>query len=131
MKRLIIKLSIPLQEKLSFDNVRILYDKPIPFLLIATPIDFISVSNSNLQNNSIKFLSNKAMTNYLKTTLSFINCSFAKEGDFTFLTNQVDGKYIQLNTLNSTELGNEFKAHVEGGKGTVVINSDLTGLKKQ
>jgi hypothetical protein len=121
---------IPLQEKLSFDNVRILYDKPIPFLLIATPIDFISVSNSNLQNNPIKFVSNKAMTNYLKTTLSFMNCSFAKDGDFTFLTNQVDGKFIQLNTLNSTELGNEFKAHVEGGKGTIVIDSDLTGLKK-
>ena len=120
-----------MQEKLSFDNVRILYDKPIPFLLITTPIDFISVSNSNLQNNSIKFLSNKAMTNYLKTTLSFLNCSFAKEGDFTFLNNQVDGKYIQLYTLHSTELGNEFKAHVEGGKGTIVIDSDLTGLKKQ
>lgn len=115
---------------MSFDNVRILHDKPIPFLLIATPKDLVTISNSSIRNNQIKFISNKAMSNYLKTSINIYGCSFAANGVFELLHNDIEGKKIQLKTSNNIELGENLSAKVYAGKGDLIIDSDLNGLKK-
>ena len=123
------KAPIPLQEQLSFDNVHILHDKPIPFLLIATPVDLVTISNSSIRNNPIKFVSNKAMSDYLKTSINIYGCSFDMNGVFELLQNDVVGKKIYLKTSNNIELKEGFSAKVQVGKGDIHIDSDLHGLQ--
>ena len=120
---------IPRQEQLSFDNIRVLHDKPIPFLLVATPVDFVSITNSSFRNNNIKFISNKAMTDYLKTSINIQGCSFSSRGIFELLNNQIEGKSIYLKTSGSVELEETFSAKINAGKGNIKVDSDLTGLK--
>ncbi|WP_304066642.1 hypothetical protein [Pedobacter glucosidilyticus] len=122
--------TIPLQEQLSFNNIRILHNQDIPFLLIATPVDLITISNSSFRNNHIQFISNKAMVNYLKTNINIYACSFQKEGEFELLKNDVDGKEIYLKTFGNIELHKNFRAKINPGRGLIHIQSDLTGLKK-
>jgi hypothetical protein len=121
---------IPLQEQLSFDNIRVLHDKPIPFLLIATPVDLVTISNSSIRNNNIKFISNKAMADYLKTNINIYGCSFRSRGLFELLNNQVDGKSIYLKTFGNIELEETFSAKINAGKGIIKVESDLSGLKE-
>lgn len=120
---------IPLQEQLSFDNIRVLHNKAIPLLQIATPVDLVTISNSSIRNNNIKFVSNDAMKNYLKTTIHIYGSSFNSTGPLELLTNGVTGKSIFFKTSNNVELGENFSATINAGKGNVVIDSDLTGLK--
>jgi hypothetical protein len=121
---------IPLQEQLSFDNIRVLHQKPVPFLLIATPVDLVTISNCSIRNNNIKFVSNKAMTNYLKTSIHIYGSAFNTNGPLELLTNEVEGKSILFKTSNNVELGDHFSATIKHGNGNIVVDSDLTGLKK-
>lgn len=120
---------IPLQEKLSFDNVRVLHDKPIPFLSIATPVDLVTISNSTIKNNNIKFVSNKAMTNYFKTNLLIYGCAFDYEGSLELINNSVTGKVISLKTFGNVSLRDGFSAKIKNNNGEITVDSDLPGLK--
>ncbi|MFN3379873.1 MAG: hypothetical protein ACK41O_10495 [Runella zeae] len=120
---------IPLQEKLSFDNVRVLHDKPIPFLSIATPVDLVTISNSTIKNNNIKFVSNKAMTNYFKTNLLIYGCAFDYEGSLELINNSVTGKVISLKTFGNVSLRDGFSAKIKNNNGEINVDSDLPGLK--
>lgn len=120
---------IPLQEKLSFDNVRVLHDKPIPFLSIATPVDLVTISNSTIKNNNIKFVSNKAMTNYFKTNLLIYGCAFDYEGALELINNSIAGKVISLKTFGNVSLREGFSAQIKNNHGEITVDSDLPGLK--
>ena len=122
--------AVPKQEQLTFDNIRVLYDKPTPFLNIATPVDVITITNSSLRDNRISFISNKAMTDYEKTKINMIGCVFNQKGLMDLVTNTVDGKVIMLKTASSMEYYDEFSARVVPGNGKITVESDLTGLKK-
>jgi hypothetical protein len=121
---------IPKQEQLLFENIRVLHDEPSDFLSVKTPMDVITITNSVFKDSRINFLGNKAMTNYLKTKINLIGCVFAKEGSFCLLNNSVDGKEILLRTAHSIELSDNFSATVNPGNGKIIVESDLTGLKK-
>lgn len=121
---------IPLQQQLIFDNVRVLHDKPIPFLLIATPVDVVTISNSSIGNNPIKFTSNKAMTDYLKTNLLIYGCSFTHKGPLDLINNGVGGKVIHLKTFGNVALDESFSANIQNNNGQLTVDSDLKGLKK-
>ena len=69
------------------------------------------------------------MKNYLKTTIHIYGSSFNSTGPLELLTNGVTGKSIFFKTSNNVELGENFSATINAGKGNVVIDSDLTGLK--
>lgn len=120
---------IPLQEKLSFDNVRVLHDKPIPFLSIATPVDLVTISNSTIKNNNIKFVSNKAMTNYFKTNLLIYGCAFDYDGSLELINNSIAGKVISLKTFGNVSLREGFSAQIKNNHGEINVDSDLPGLK--
>jgi hypothetical protein len=122
---------IPLQEQLTFDNVRVLHNKPIPFLLIATPVDLVTISHSSIRNNNIKFVSNKAMTDYLKTNLLIYGCSFVYNGQLELINNGVSGKIIHLKTFGNVALHDRFSAKIQNNNGQIIIDSDLKGLKKE
>jgi hypothetical protein len=122
--------AVPKQEQLTFDNIRVLYAKPTPFLNIATPVDVITITNSSLRDNRISFISNKAMTDYEKTKINMIGCVFNQKGPMDLIVNSVEGKEIFLKTASSIEYYDEFSAKITSGNGTITVESDLTGLKK-
>lgn len=121
---------VPKQEQLVFDNIRVLYDKPTPFLNIATPVDVITITNSSLRDNRISFISNKAIADYQKTKINMIGCTFNQKGPMDLVVNSVNGKEILLKTASSIEYFADFKARIVPGNGRVTVESDLTGLKK-
>lgn len=110
--------------------MRVLHDKPIPFLSIATPVDMVTISNSSIANNPIKFVSNKAMTDYLKTNLLLYGCLFTHNGPLALIQNSVSGKSIYLKTFGNVALNGAFEAKIVNNDGKIMIDSDLAGLKK-
>jgi hypothetical protein len=123
--------TIPLQEQLVFDNVRVLYQENIPLLSIATPVNVISLSNCHIRNNRIHFHSNKAMSDYLKTSILMYGCNFDHPGPMDLLVNAVEGKNVLLKTFGNVALHEEFSARVVPGKGKITVESDLPGLKDE
>jgi hypothetical protein len=122
--------TVPRQENILFDNVRVLYESPTEFLQIRTPVDVVTISNSSLRNNQIAFHSNKAMADYQKTLINMIGCTFSHPGTLLLLVNGVPNKGIVLKTSGSVELSDSFSAAVVPGGGTIMVDSDLTGLRK-
>lgn len=121
---------IPMQEQLSFDNIRMLHNLPSEFLSIGTPVDVITISNSSFKNNRINFHGNKAMPDYLKTKINIYGCVFNQKGTMVLVTNSVENKEILLKTSSNIELYDDFLAKVIQDNGKIIVESDLTGLKK-
>jgi polygalacturonase len=120
----------PVQEQLTFDNVRVLHDKAMPFLNIGTPVDVVTITNSSIRNNKINVYTNKALTDYLKTHINIFGCVFNQNGPMTLISNNVDGKEIVLKTFGNIEINKGFSATITPGNGKITVESDLTGLKK-
>ena len=120
---------VPKQEQLVFDNIRVLHDKPIDFLSVNTPMDVVTITNSSFRSGGINFHGNKAMNDYLKTKINITSCVFNQSGEMTLLNNSVDGKEILMKTSSNIERNDNFSAKIIPGKGKIVVNSDLTGLK--
>jgi len=122
---------IPMQEQLTFDNVRVLHNQKINLISVNTPVDAFTISNSSIKDNGIGFYGNKAMTDYLKTRINIYGCTFKKDGQMQLVTNSVEGKEIFLKTSSNIELNDSFSATVIPGGGKIVVESDLKGLKDQ
>ena len=123
----------PEQKGILFDHVMVLHDQkkehPSAFLKIATPVDAIGIVNCSLRDNPILFVSNKAMNDYGKSSITMSGCTFTHPGKMNLLENTIPGKKIELKTVASTVLSGDFSASVLPGEGTVTIASDLPGLK--
>lgn len=122
---------IPKQEQLVFDNIRVLHDSTSKFLSIGTPIDVMTICNTSFKSGSINFHGNDAMPDYLTTKINIYGSVFNKKGEMDLVTNEVDGKVIVLKTSSNMEIHDEFKANVVPGDGKIIVDSDLTGLKKR
>ncbi|PWJ54068.1 hypothetical protein CLV98_11911 [Dyadobacter jejuensis] len=116
---------IPLQEQLTFDQIRVLHDKPIPFVVVATPVNYIAITNSSIRNNGIKFYSNKAMSDYLKTNILIQGSSFDVDGPMELIKNDVAGKEIHLKTFGNMALHKNFKAKIVGDTSQIQVESEL------
>lgn len=120
---------IPMQEQLTFDNIRVLHDQTVNLISVNTPVDVFTISNSIIRDNRISFHGNKAMSDYLKTQINIYGCTFKKDGQLQLVTNSVDGKEIFLKTSSNMEVNDSFSATVIPGGGKIVVESDLSGLK--
>ena len=121
---------IPQQQQLVFDNIRVLHDAASDFLAIGTPVDVVTIVNSSFRNNRIRFYSNAAMPDYLRTTINLVGCVFSHAGKMDLVVNSVPNKVIVLKTSASVELSEKFLAAVIPGGGRITVESDLSGLKK-
>lgn len=119
-----------MQEQLLFDNVRVLYKEPKDFLSINTPVDVINIINSSFGAGGINFHGNKALDNYLKTTLNLNACTFNYPDTMKLLVNSVPGKEIVLKTSSSIINKDSFVPVIVTGYGTVSVISDLKILKE-
>jgi hypothetical protein len=121
---------IPEQRQLFFDNIRVLYDQKQDFLSIATPVDVVTIANSSLRDNAIRFKSNKAMSDYRETRVNLVGCVFNQPGKMELLVNAAPHKVVKLKTTGSMEMSEKFSAAIAPGDGNITVDSDLTGLKK-
>jgi hypothetical protein len=120
---------IPQQQNLKFNNINIFFEEKRDFLSIATPVDVISIYNSSLKDNRINFYENKAMSDYLKTSITITNCTFNHKSAMELLVNTVNQKKIVLTTSGNVQNDDNFSAKVITGNANLKIESDLTGLK--
>jgi hypothetical protein len=116
--------TIPLQQGLVFDNVKVLHDMEMPFLSVATPIDSIVIAHSTFRNNSISFVSNKAMNDYGKTAITLSACTFVHPGKLALLKNTIENKKIDFISFGSMVLSEQFEA-IFPKTGMLRVTSDL------
>ena len=121
---------VPLQQGFLFDNIRVLYHQPEALFLINTPVDVINVINSSLQNSQIQFNGVPGMSEYPKTTINLIGCTFDYPGKMDVICNDVPHKVIAFKTTASVALSDKFLATVHPGRGKILVHSDLPGLRK-
>lgn len=86
----------PLQEQISFENVRILHDGGNAFLSVVTPIDSMTMMNCSLRNNPICFYNPAKLEGIGTTKLSVINCSSTVGDVRNLVRNNVPGKRVEL-----------------------------------
>ena len=122
--------AIPRQEQIVFDNIRVLHNQPTEFLSIRTPADVLTIAHSSFKNNRIDFNGRKAMPGYRKTRINVLGCVFGHNGPMDLVTNNVEDKEILLKTTSSIELHDGFSARIIPGNGSIMVESDLTGLKE-
>lgn len=120
---------IPQQEQLTFENIRVLHHLKTPLINIATPVDVLTISNSSFRDNAIRFISNRAMTDYLPTQINIYGCVFNHSGTMELVTNTAPGKTITLKTSANVAVHDQFRAIVSPGLGTIKVKSDLAGLE--
>lgn len=121
---------IPLQQHLVFDSIRVLYDKPVDFIAVHTPVDDITISNSTFNAGGISFAGSNALKDYRKTSIVITNCTFKKQGEMILLRNSIGGKEINLKTTNNIQTSKNFDPKIYDGNGRIKVESDLTRLKK-
>ncbi|MCC7495111.1 MAG: hypothetical protein IT204_22375 [Fimbriimonadaceae bacterium] len=119
---------VPRQERLLLDNVRVLHDERVDLLSVGTPVDVLTVVNSQFGDTPIRFHGNRAMDDYGRTQVNLIGNTFTHGGPFDLLLNSVPGKRVRLRTAHSTVLGAGFAARVDAGPGQVEVASDLPGI---
>ena len=89
------------QSGLVFDNVRVMFDKQMPFLTSLTPIDSIVANNCHLKKNKFLFFCNSAMKDFGKTSLRLSNCTFDVPENFVLIENRIKNKQLDVQATGS------------------------------
>ena len=121
---------VPRQEQLRFDDIRVLYDEPTLLFDVWTPVDVLSITNSNLRNNRIRFHGKAEIADWGTTKIAFAQCVFNHPGPLELISNELPQRRIELQTQGSVVLHGDFSAKVSPGPGSIAVRSDLPGLTR-
>jgi hypothetical protein len=116
---------VPRQERLLFDNVRVLHGGRHDFLCIGTPMDALTLSNCVFGDTPIHFHGNRSLPDYGPTSINLIGCTYPRPGAFDLVLNEVPGKRIHLKTTADLALHDDFTARIVPGPGEITVNSSL------
>lgn len=94
---------IPVQENISFENIKVLHDEDRPFIEISSPIDYLSISNCSFRKTKIQFYGIKDVDDYMKTSLNINGCVF----DCSNIEEAMDKK-VEDKTIYISESSNVF-----------------------
>jgi hypothetical protein len=119
---------VPIQQRLLFENIRVLHDKKTDFISVGTPVDVLTIANSSFANHRINFHGNRAMSDYLKTRINIFGSVFSHPGTMDLVVNSIPHKVIDLKTSSNVALSDDFRAAVVPGSGSITVDSDLPGL---
>ena len=120
---------IPWQEQIVIDHACVRHQSDQPLVKVNSPVDCLNIRNSVFGRCGILFRDNSALPDYGRTIINAIGCTYPDHGEMNLVTNSVANKTIVLKTYASTERWDDFSARVDVGNGTILVNSDLTGLK--
>jgi len=89
---------LPVQENLSFDNIRILHKNRMPFIGVSTPIDNLLVTQSSLYDNPIVFYAPAEADTfeYPPTNISLFGCVLNGRKLDSLIENRIPGKQVEL-----------------------------------
>lgn len=118
------------QEKLLFDNIRVMHDENKDLFAIGTPVDVLTITNSSFKNNSITFRGSDAMPDYHKTIINVHGSVFNYDGAMVLINNLVENKEIILKTASNVVIGENFAANINEGNGKITVESDLINGSK-
>ena len=90
---------VPIQKKMSLNNIRVLHDKPTIFLAVGTPLDYLSVTNSCFENTKIQFYDSTSLDDYLVTNLHINGCVFNSSDLDEVIDNEIESKVISVHSL--------------------------------
>lgn len=121
---------IPNQGMITLDNIKVLNDRLGILAWIGTSCDMLTITNTTLKSNGIKFRQVKEYKKHPATHLNLTNCVFTNTGKLTLVINESPGKEIFLKTSGSMQVAKDFSAKVDQGPGKIFVESDLTGLLK-
>jgi hypothetical protein len=96
---------IPVQQDLSFENVRILHDKDVNFLAVNTPVDLLSVRNSSFRRNRIRFGTTSAIPDFGKTDLVLSGNTFRDIPLDDIVENTLPDRDVQVTATGNLQLG--------------------------
>lgn len=119
---------VPRQERLLFDNIRILHGERHDILAIGTPVDALTLTHCVFGDTPIRFHGNRALPDYGPTRLNLCGCTYLRTGVFDLLINEVPGKRLHLQTTADNPLHDDFTARVIPGPGNITVRSTLPGL---
>lgn len=132
--------TVPVQENILLDNIRVVFDKNIPLVQVSSPVNSITITNSRLKKNGFRFTGNEEFVDYLrdntlpdyyKTSINVYGCVFEQNGKMILIENTANDKKIELKTSSNMEVREGFSAKIiNKNGGNIRVQSDLTGLKK-
>lgn len=67
---------VPLQEKITMENIRVLHKEDRPFVEINSALDYLAIHNSIMENTKIQFYDKTEAEDYLETMLHISGCIF-------------------------------------------------------
>lgn len=120
---------IPVQQNVTFENIKVKYDDSISIILVRSPVDVFKLINSSLRNNNILFDGTGTIPDYKKTSLNISGCTFYKDGSIDIIKNKIAGKEIVIETWGNVVVGENFTARIINEGGTIDVKSDLPGLR--
>ena len=115
----------PSQDNIVFDNIRVLHDGNRTFLSLRSPVNVVTITNSNLRNSGMEVRQVEYLKNTQPTTINIFNSAFHPDGELLLLENKVENKTVFLNTANNSVTNQGFAANDLEIRGKVVVNSDL------
>lgn len=118
----------PVQRQLTFDNIRVLHDQPVDFIESESQVDVLTITHCSLRDSPIRFRRDPDVKELGRTVVNMMGCVFNTSGTMDLIVNEAEGKEIALKTSASVEIAPDFVAQVIHGPGSVVVESDLTGL---
>lgn len=91
----------PVQGNISMENIKVLHDKDMPLIEISSPVDYLAINNSYLNNTGIQFYKVAGLDDYLETILHINGCVFNKKSINEVIDNKLSNKVIDM-TLNGS-----------------------------
>ncbi len=90
--------TLPVQEKITLDNIRVLHNEDRPFIEINSAIDYLAINNTLMENTKIQFYDKTDVEDYLETILQIRGCVFNGNGFEDVIENKAfnKGKIIKL-----------------------------------
>lgn len=114
---------IPIQNNLRFENITIKSQETWRFISCRTPINSLYIRNSYLKCYAIDFIKNSEVKDFKHTNITFDNCTFAREGTWDIIANEIPDKTITLKTFGSRIDASDFQPQINGPG--ISIDSDL------
>ena len=83
---------VPIQEKITMENIRVLHKEDRPFVEINSALDYLAIHNSLMENTKLQFYDKTEAADYLETILHIKGCVLNCGDINSFILNEAKHK---------------------------------------
>lgn len=95
---------VPLQEKITMENIRVMHKESRPFVEINSALDYLAIHNSVMENTQIQFYDKTDAEDYQETILNISGCVFNGNDINDAIDNQAEEKNKIIKILNTANI---------------------------